>query len=119
MTLAPAMSLPLVSVTVTASGIANAVPSSVFWEEPAPTVMVVGAEATFVRVNVTGALTPLTVAVTVNVPTVEPATSCGLVAVPPVPVWTAALAPPPTKVAPAPLVVTTVKLTVAPGTAAP
>jgi hypothetical protein len=109
----------LTSVTVTARGIAKAVPSSVFWEEPVPTVSVEGAEAMFVSVNVTGAVTPLTVAVTVNVPTVEPAMSSGLVAVPFVPVWTAAAAPPPTKVAPAPLVVATVKLTVVPGTAAP
>ena len=81
-------------------------------EEPVPTVRVVGAEATAESVKVTGALTPLTVAVTVNVPTVQPATRSGLVAVPSAPVWTAAVAPPPTKVAPAPLVVTTVKSTV-------
>ena len=58
--------------------------------------------------KVAEALTPATLAVTVNEPTVVPATRTGLVARPDWLVWAVALEPPPTKLAPAPLVVTTV-----------
>ena len=61
-------------------------------------------------------LAPGTLAVTVKAPDVVPAVSVGLAARPSALVCTAAVPPPPVKVAPAPAVVTTSKLTVAPAT---
>ncbi len=114
------MALPSLSVTVTARGTAKSVPSSVTWDVPAPAVMAKGAEATFLSVKVAVALNPAHAGRhRVSARRLVPATSAGLVATPDWSVWAVALDPPPTKLAPAPLAVATLKSTVSSGTGSP
>ena len=117
--MAPGTGLLSVSVTVTASGTAKSVPSSVVCDIPTPAAMTSGVAAKSVRENVAMDVAPLTEAVTVKAPAVVPAVNTGLVATPLLSVCTVAVAPPLAKVAPAPAVVTTAKFTVAPATGSP
>jgi hypothetical protein len=73
-TATPETGLPLESVTITTSELANAVPTVVLWLSPLLTAIVAGALAVFVSWKFAGA-TPVTVAVTVKVPAVLDATA--------------------------------------------
>ena len=119
MTFAPATSFPLESVSETARGMAKSVPSCASWEVPAPATIAYAADARSVSVKVASLLTALTLAWTVKVPVPVPAKRSGLVAAPDSFVCVLVEVPPPTKLASAPFVGTTVKVTVASATGAP
>src|ERR1700730_15028003 len=80
-TIAPATGFPLLSVTVTASGIGKRSPTVADWPATAPAVMVVGAAARFSRVYLPGCALRA-VAVPVKLPAILLAMSGGAVATP-------------------------------------
>jgi hypothetical protein len=70
-TVAPLTGLLLASVTVTASGLPNAVPTAVLCVPPLATLTFDAAPAVFVRLNVADVVPPETLAVTLYAPTME------------------------------------------------